>query len=229
MRSFFLIFKNARMCACNEPNTINHALKCKRGGYVSLRHNSLRDTTAELLSQTCKDVMIEPPLLDLNGESLTPGSILGNSARLDVSCRSFWTPLERAFLDIRVFHPQAPTNAARTIPNMYSWHEKTKKTSYNSRVVQVEKGTFTPIVFSTSGGMGKEAQKFYQHFAQKLSWKTGQKYNETITLVRRRLRFDLLKTTIISLRGHRGSKPGDRSTSPTSIADMDFNLQREAE
>ncbi len=143
------------MCACNEPNTINHALKCKRGRYVSLRHNSLRDTTAELLSQTCKDVMIEPPLLDLNGESLTPGSILGNSARLDVSCRSFWTPLERAFLDIRVFHPQAPTNAARTIPNMYSWHENSKKTSYNSRVVQVEKGTFTPIVFSTSGGWGR--------------------------------------------------------------------------
>ena len=46
----------AAACACGEQNTVNHALICKLGGYVALRHNSSRDTTAELMKShgTCK-------------------------------------------------------------------------------------------------------------------------------------------------------------------------------
>ena len=223
LRYNFKLSNISRTCICNEVNTINHALICKKGGYVSLRHNSLRDTTAELLTQICKDVVTEPPLLDLNGEVLTSGSNTTDNARLDVSCRSFWTPLERAFIDIRVFHPQAPTNAMKTPPQMYIKHETEKKRMYNSRVLQVEKGTFTPIVFSTSGGMGLEAQRFFKRLAEKISRKTGQKYSEVITFIRRRLRFDLLKTTIIALRGHRGSH--DRI--PKKIEELDLNLMKE--
>ena len=81
-------------------------------------------------------------------------------ARLDVSARSLWNPLERAFFDIRVFHPQAPSNVAHgTIPNMYRSHENEKKSAYNARVLEVERGTFTPVVFSTTGGMGMEANR----------------------------------------------------------------------
>ena len=28
-------------CACGEENTTNHTLNCKKGGYVSMRHNAL--------------------------------------------------------------------------------------------------------------------------------------------------------------------------------------------
>ena len=40
----------ARKCVCGESNTINHLLVCKKGGYVNLRHNSLRNLIAELVS-----------------------------------------------------------------------------------------------------------------------------------------------------------------------------------
>jgi hypothetical protein len=50
LRYNFTIKDLARKCVCGEANTINHALSCKRGGYVSLRHNSLRDMIAELLN-----------------------------------------------------------------------------------------------------------------------------------------------------------------------------------
>ena len=66
-------------------------------------------------------------------------------------------PLAKAFIDVRVFNPQAKANWEKSIPQMCKSHEEEKKQGYLQRVLQVEKGTLTPSVFSTSGGMGKEA------------------------------------------------------------------------
>ena len=46
------------------------------GGLTFVRHNDLRDITAELLSKVCNDVAIElePPLQSLSGEVITPQS-----------------------------------------------------------------------------------------------------------------------------------------------------------
>ena len=116
----------ARLCVCEEPNTLNHLLICKNGGYVNMRHNSLRDLFAELLKASgCRDVVIEPPLLPLKGATLPGGSSTEDGARLDVSARNIWSPLEKAFLDIRVFHAQAASNRSHgTIEKMYTAHEK---------------------------------------------------------------------------------------------------------
>lgn len=38
------------------------------GVFITLRHNEIRDVTAELLSRACKDVIVEPSLRNLNGE-----------------------------------------------------------------------------------------------------------------------------------------------------------------
>ena len=44
-------------------------------GYVSLRHNSLRDVLAELLETAgCKDVTTEPLLIPVNGRELPAGA-----------------------------------------------------------------------------------------------------------------------------------------------------------
>ena len=82
------------------------------------------------------------------------------------------------FLDVRVFHAQAPSNKALGSPtNMYNSHERQKKNLYNKRIVEVEHGTFTPIVLSTTGGMGREANMFFKKLADKLSRKSGQRYS----------------------------------------------------
>ena len=88
---------------------------------------------------------------------------------------------------------------------MYVDHENEKKRVYNTRVIEVEKATFTPVVFSTSGGMGQEATTVIKALSSKLADKTNQDYANCISFVRKRLRFDLLKTCIISLRGHEGN------------------------
>ena len=86
---------------------------------------------------------------------------------------------------------------------MYTSHENEKKTEYLPRVLQVEKATFTPAVFSTSGGIGKEADKLIRRMAECMSAKRGETYSSVVSFLRRRFRFDLLKTCIIALRGYK--------------------------
>lgn len=43
-------------CACGDVFTVDHAMVCKKGGFIIQRHNELRDLEAELLGIVCKDV-----------------------------------------------------------------------------------------------------------------------------------------------------------------------------
>ena len=62
-----------------------------------MRHNSIRYLYfAELLSELCKDVVTEPSLLPLTGETLPARSNLSDGARLDISCHNVWSPLAKA-------------------------------------------------------------------------------------------------------------------------------------
>ena len=150
-------------------------------------------------------MVIEPPLLPLTGENLPPGSNLSDGARLDVSCINLWSPLSRAFIDVRIFNPQAQSNWNKSIPAMYTSHQNEKKTDYGPITREVEKATLTAAVMRTSGGMGKDMRwlgKGYmlvRQIAMKLSVKRGERYSDTVGFVRRRIRFDLLRTCVIAL------------------------------
>ena len=213
-----------KTCACGQRNSVNHTLICKLGGFVTMRHNWLRDSVAQVMrTAKCKDIQTEPLLLPINGQQLPSGTITGDQARLDISARSVWNVLERAFFDIRVFHAPAPTNASKPIHQMYLTHEQEKKRKYNARVLEVERGTFTPLVFSTTGGMGGEAHKLVKRLAERMEMSTGQKYSDAVSFIRKRLRFELLKTTVIAVRGDRGSRL--RSFEAHPIDELDLNLE----
>ena len=42
-------------CNCGKAFSVEHAMLCMKGGYVTMRHNELRDMTAELLEEVCKE------------------------------------------------------------------------------------------------------------------------------------------------------------------------------
>ena len=54
-------------------------------------------------------------------------------------------------------------------------HEQEKKRTYNRRVMDVEHGSFTPLVFTTSGVMSHECTRFHKALAEKLSEKKGER------------------------------------------------------
>ena len=98
---------NPTRCACGDLFSIDHAMICKKGGFIIQRHNELRDLEAELLNIVCNDVQIEPALQEINGEVLNSGSNKSQDARLDVHARGFWERQRSAFFDVRVCHPNA--------------------------------------------------------------------------------------------------------------------------
>ena len=195
-------------CGCGKENDIDHSLSCKKGGFVILRHNNIRDTTAKLLEEVCYDVQIEPRLIPISGENEEVYDVVrGNvaqHARLDVAARGVWSQYDRSFVDIRVTHPNCLSNSDKTLKEIYEKNEKEKKDFYESRVIHVERGNFTPLVFSTSGGMAPGCQRFFKRVATMIAKKKGQKYQHVVTYVRTRLRFSMLKSTLIAIRGYKG-------------------------
>ena len=158
----------------------------------------MRDITAELLSKVCNDVAIKPPLQSLSGEVITPQSAnRQDDARANIHARGFWGQRQSAFFDIMVFHPNAQSYRNTSIPSVYRRHEQQKKREYGDRVREVELASFTPLVFSTSGGMGKEAVTFYHRLVELLSRRNTMTYSSTLAWLRCLLSFSLLRSATI--------------------------------
>jgi len=68
---------------------------------------------------------------------------------------------------------------------------------------EIEKGTFTPLVMGTNGGMGKECSIFLTSLAQKLAEKQNEDYGVIVSWIRTRLSFEILKSAILCVRGSR--------------------------
>ena len=191
-------------CACGSNFDISHSLSCKKGGFVSQRHNELRDITADLLNEVCPDVCVEPQLQELSGETLSfRTSNVSAEARLDISARSVWSRNQRAFFDVRVFDPSAQRYRGQTLAQAYLTNEKEKKRSYNERVLQVENGTFTPLVFSVHGGMGQECMAFFKRLSSLISEKRNENLASVSSWIRTRISFALLRSALMCLRGSR--------------------------
>ena len=80
----------AQTCKCGAANDIDHALICKSGGFVIMRHKAVRDVEADFLRNVCKERSVEPGWIQLTGnEEIASGSNLEDNARLDISCRGF--------------------------------------------------------------------------------------------------------------------------------------------
>ena len=114
---------------------------------------------------------VVPPLQPLTGEVLSMRtSIHGEEARLVISARGFWVGrFELAIFNVRVFNPSAPTNRSHQLTATYHSHGQEKRRTYEQRAQEVERASFTPLVFAGSGGMGKVATVFYKRLAALLA------------------------------------------------------------
>ena len=83
---------------------------------------------------------------------------------------------------------------------LFEEQEEEKKRKYQQRVLDVEMGLFTPLVFGTNGGMGKECQRFLKHLADK---KDIEPYHIVITWLRTQISFELLRSVHACVRGSR--------------------------
>ena len=194
-------------CECGSPFSLEHALTCKKGGFVSLRHNNIRDFVCRQLKEVCRDVKKEPVLQPLVGiENLPRSSNTSSEARLDISARGFWVAGQKAFFDVRVFNPLAKRYATCDPQKSYELNEREKKREYNERIMQIEHASFTPLVFSATGGAGRECKKFCKRLAELLSEKSQLSYAQNVSWLQRKVNFMLLRSIHTCFRGSRSTE-----------------------
>ena len=220
-----------RVCVCGAVFTTDHALSCPTGGVTIIRHNEVRDLTASLLTEVCHDVCIEPRLQPLSGETLsTRNATTEDNARLDVAASGFWGGrFERAFFDVRVFNPYAPSNRTLQTATCYRRHEREKRRKYEERIREVEHASFVPLVLSCTGGAGPCATNFLQRLAALQAEKHHSTYSMVMELLRCRLSFALLRSAITCLRSARSSfhRPGRIDMSAVDLAMSEGRVERD--
>ena len=194
-------------CACGEAFTVDHSMICKLGGFITQRHNERRDLEAECLSMVCR------------WSNNTGGSNKAQDARLDICACGFCERHRSAFVDVRVCHPNAASCRDLEPQQIYRIHENEKQRLYSRRVLEIEHGTFTPLVFTTTGGMGKECLMYHSRLAQLIAIKKGEQYAKTISWIRTRTSFALLRSALVCLRGYRTRRV------PCDIKNVDIDVE----
>ena len=64
--------------------------------------------------------------------------------------------------------------------SVYRKHEQEKRRAYEQRVREIDRSSFTTLVFVANGGMGEAATVFYKRLAGLLAWKRHQPYSTTM-------------------------------------------------
>jgi hypothetical protein len=194
-------------CVCGSSFSMEHSQMCHTGGFINMRHDAVRDILASAMNEVLRDVQCEPPLIPLSGENILPARANRDpDARADIRARGFWADQQCAFFDIRVFYPHAPSYQSRSLSSLCKSFENEKKSLYGDRVQQIDHGSFTPMVFSSCGGTGEESKAALKKLASMIAEKRHENYSHTIALLRMRISFALIRSSIICLRGTRWRK-----------------------
>ena len=112
---------------------------------------------------------------------------------------------QRTFFDVKVFNPFAKSYRDIPLTKCYKRREQQKKRTYKERIHKVKHGPFTPLIFSTQGGMSKETTTMCKRLASLLPSKGSEPYSRTINWIRCRIGFALLWSTIMCLKEARSS------------------------
>ena len=139
-------------------------------------------------------------------------------ARLDVAARGFWMRGQNLYSDIRVFNPLAKCYCKNSLAKIHEKHEKEKKVKYATRVIEVEHGSFTPLIFSCFGGMSRECAAFCKRLAEKIGEKRNISTSEATCYFRTKISFSLVRSLVLCIYGSRSI----RNNQPVSIAETDI-------
>ena len=143
----------------------------------------------------------------LSGETFQNRSAnVEDNARQDIRAQGFWGgQKESAFFDVRVFNSYAPSNSTVSQAANFRRHEKEKRRAYERRIIEIEHGSFTPLVLSSTGGWGPSAQVTFKRLANLISVKYKKSYSQTMRMIQCKMAFSLIDSAVMFLRGARSS------------------------
>ena len=92
-------------------------MSCKKGGFITRRHDNFKDFLTICLDAVCKDVESEPHLIPVTNETF----------------------------EYRSANTQDDAKNVKT-SQVFRRHEEAKKREYLDRILQIEHGSFTPLI-----------------------------------------------------------------------------------
>jgi hypothetical protein len=194
-------------------------MECMTGGFRGLLHNEVTHVIHNAMKDAgYKDLALEPQLQALEGETLELKSAnLSDEARSDIRVLGFWSRMRRAFFDTTAFSRYTNHHKTRNLKSLYRADELRKIREYKDRIVNVEHGDFTPLVFCTAGGMGPQATLVVKRISQKLAEKKNLPVSLISGWLKCQISFALLRSSIVCLRGSRPNKPKKQQDVDTEI------------
>ena len=108
--------------------------------------------------------------------------------------------------DVRVFNPCADSYRHARLSTLYRRQEQLKRNAYEERVRQVEKASFVPLVFTTSGSASPAATVVLKRLAARLAEARDLSYSTVMGWLRCRLSFCLLRCAVMCFRGSRSRR-----------------------
>ena len=193
MRYGWPLLRTPTHCACGFSFSVKHCLPGPKSGLPSIQHTEIGDFTAGLLTEICPDISVEPELQPISTETFRNlSSNTQDETCLDIAMNGFWGgQSERAFVDVKVFNPYAPSNSNLSTTSCYKKHENIKEHVYEQRLREVEHSSFMPLILSATGGMAPEAAVFTR-LASQLASKWNDHYSITMGWLRCSLSYSLL-------------------------------------
>jgi hypothetical protein len=195
-----------RCDGCDERFTIEHAMSCRKGGLILHRHNDLVTTWGQLCGQAyTPSTVSDEPLIHPSRDLPVTGSnrtIPSPELRGDLAVYGFWSSGQTAIFDVRITDTDQPSNRKSAPSKVLLRHEKEKKDKYGALCI-ARRRTFTPLVFSIDGLLGKEATAASKRLATSLASKWKRSYSEVCGYIRSRLSIALVRSSSRCLRAER--------------------------
>ena len=103
-------------------------------------------------------------------------------------------------------YPNAESYRDLTPKQIYKKHENEKKRQYAEREMEIEQGTFSPLVFTSTDGMADECVKYHIRLVELIVSKKRESYSSAISWIRAEVFFVIVRSAILCLRGSRSRR-----------------------
>ena len=217
---------------CGEKSSISHAMTCKKGGLVILRHNEIKDSLGDLCSEALQPSAVRDEPLINPARVIPPAQITtaANTAtnpepvpanvpanvpeepvtfvnstshnRGDLLIRGFFNRGTDVIVDVRIVDLNCKTHRNKTAASVLKSAEQEKKHKYK-RDCEQQRRTFVPFVMSTCGLIGGEAKNFLQRLGKIYAEKSGDPYSRARLYHNTVLDIALVRACHLCLRGSR--------------------------
>jgi hypothetical protein len=199
--------------SCGELFDLSHALKCKKGGWVTKRHNQVARVWRALFKRVSPVVEAEPlvaPPINLTKASTTRCV----DARADIMVAGLFRALQDAYLDVFVSDTGAASYVARQSKVVLREKQSRKRCKYDERVEPL--GVFAPLGCSIYGTLAPEAEDILTLVVKGLDEEAVEK-RSTVAWERIALQVGIVKAVSLCLRSRAQFARSDECVEPEEL------------